>query len=109
MSRCSEQLHALLPGIIISPAQSALYSVINLKDVVPENFSAQEFVLWCAQYGQHNGYTILLAPLAGFFITAQEAAVYQLRLSYVETPERLDLLPEILAELLKNYLTIHSV
>jgi aspartate aminotransferase len=104
MSSCSEQLHALLPGIIISPAQSALYSVINLINIFPADFSAQEFVLWCAQYGQHNGYTVLLAPLAGFFITPQEAAMYQLRLSYVETPERLALLPEVFTTLLKEYL-----
>ena len=104
MTHCSVQLHTLLPWIIISPVQAALYSVINVKNLVPVEFSAQEFVLWCAQYGQHNGYTVLLAPLAWFFITPQPEATYQLRLSYVETPERLELLPEVFATLLHEYI-----
>ncbi len=50
--------------------------------------------------------TVLTAPMAGFYSVPEGApnpGRTQMRLAYVETPERMAMIPEILARLLKAY------
>ena len=51
--------------------------------------------------------TLLTAPMAGFYSVDQgqpNPGRTQMRIAYVETPERMKLVPELLAGLLKKYL-----
>ena len=101
---------ALLPGVIVSSPDASIYSVVDVRNIAPADFDALEFVLWCARQGkveiEGRYQTLLTAPMAGFY--KMEAGVpnpgrTQMRVAYVETPERMKLVPDLLAALLKQY------
>jgi aspartate aminotransferase len=101
----------LLPGIIVSSPDASIYSVVDVRNIAPAGFDALEFVLYCAQEGSvevdGQPMTLLTAPMAGFYSVGQGQANpgrTQMRIAYVETPERMKLVPELLAGLLKQYL-----
>ncbi len=102
--------HAL-PGVVVSSPEAALYSVIDVKNLVDENFQAVDFVMWCAKEGsvQKDGreMTLLTAPMSGFYSVpagTPNPGRTQMRVAYVETPGRMTLIPELFAELLQAYL-----
>lgn len=106
----NENFKKLVPGIIVSSPDASIYSVVDVRNVVDENFNAQDFVLYCAQEGKVslNGedLTLLVAPMAGFYNMPQGAfnpGRTQMRIAYVETPERMAQVPELFAALLKQY------
>jgi aspartate aminotransferase len=99
-----------LPGVVVSSPDAALYSVIDVKNCVADGFDALEFVMWCSSEGsvEHEGraVTVLTAPMGGFYSVPEGApnpGRTQMRLAYVETPERMAMIPGLLAELLKIY------
>jgi aspartate aminotransferase len=101
----------LLPGIIVSRPDAAIYSVVDLRNIAPADFDALEFVLFCAREGRvqvgGRALTLLTAPMAGFYSVAPGApnpGRTQMRIAYVETPARMRLVPELLAGLLEQYL-----
>jgi len=101
----------LLPGIIVSRPDASIYSVVDLRNIVPADFDALEFVLYCARQGSMDvagrPMTLLTAPMAGFYSVAPgepNPGRTQMRIAYVETPERMKLVPELLAGLLEQYL-----
>ena len=100
------QMKALLPGVIVSSPDAALYSVIDVRNIAPKSFDGMEFVLWCATQGKVGGYTVLTAPMDGFYAVEPgepNPGRTQLRVAYVEPPERMKMVPELLAQLLKEY------
>ena len=107
----TEGMHAALPGVIVSSPEAALYSVIDVKRLVDEDFQALDFVMWCATKGSvkldGRELTLLTAPMAGFYSVPEGApnpGRTQMRVAYVETPERMTVIPELFAGLLKAYL-----
>ncbi|MDO9171465.1 MAG: pyridoxal phosphate-dependent aminotransferase, partial [bacterium] len=71
---------------------------------------ALDFVLWCASEGKVDvggrALTVLTAPMAGFYsVPAGEPnpGRTQMRVAYVETPERMAMIPELFADLLRQY------
>jgi aspartate aminotransferase len=103
-------MKSALDGVIVSSPDAALYSVVDVKNCVADGFDALEFVLWCAQKGSvevdGKAVTVLTAPMAGFYSVpagAPNPGRTQMRLAYVETPERMAKIPAILAELLRIY------
>jgi aspartate aminotransferase len=101
----------LLPGIIVSRPDASIYSVVDLRNIAPKDFDALEFVLFCARTGSVDvagkPMTLLTAPMAGFYSMdpgTPNPGRTQMRIAYVETPERMKLVPELLAGLLKQYL-----
>ncbi|MEM4137200.1 MAG: aminotransferase class I/II-fold pyridoxal phosphate-dependent enzyme [Candidatus Anstonellaceae archaeon] len=105
-----------IPNIIISSPDAAIYSVIDLRNVVPKNFDAKDFVIWCAERGkveiENKNYTLLLAPMEGFFYSLdekeKEAIKKQLRIAYVLPKKEINLIPKLLKELLGQYLQHNS-
>ncbi|MCX8163197.1 MAG: aminotransferase class I/II-fold pyridoxal phosphate-dependent enzyme [Candidatus Micrarchaeota archaeon] len=101
-----------LPGAIISKPDSAIYSVIDLKKIVPENFNTKDFINWCAEKGKVNingkDYTLLVSPMEGFFYSLDEKEKNivnkQLRIAYVLEKKEMDLVPILLKKLLENYI-----
>jgi aspartate aminotransferase len=107
----TKRLGDLLPGVIISRPDASLYSVVEVREIVPADFDGLEFVLWCAREGvvevAGEKLTLLTAPMAGFYSTKpgqENPGRTQMRIAYVESPERMRLVPELLAGLLKDYL-----
>jgi aspartate aminotransferase len=101
----------LLPGVIVSSPAASIYSVIDVCNLVPAEFDALDFVLFCAREGvvevAGEKLTLLTAPMGGFYKMAAgrpNPGRTQLRVAYVETPDRMKLVPGLLAELLHQYL-----
>lgn len=100
----------LVPGIIVSSPDAAIYSVVDVRDVAAPGFDALAFVLWCASEGRTEidgrELTLLTAPMAGFYSVAEgepNPGKTQMRVAYVETPERMRLVPRLFAPLLAAY------
>lgn len=106
----TSNMKSALPGVIVSSPDAALYSVVDVKNCVADGFDALEFVLWCAQEGSVDvdgkAMTVLTAPMGGFYSVPDgtpNPGRTQMRLAYVESPERMAVIPGILADLLKAY------
>ena len=102
---------ALLPGAIVSSPDASIYSVVDLRAVVPATFDAVAFVRWCAREGRRDvegrSVTLLTAPMAGFYSVPAgqpNPGRTQLRVAYVLPPDQMRLVPELLAGLLADYL-----
>ena len=107
----SEGMRGALPGVIVSSPQAALYSVIDVRNLVDDDFQALDFVMWCATEGsvtvEGRAMTVLTAPMAGFYSVpdgAPNPGRTQLRVAYVAQPKQMARVPELLAGLLKAYL-----
>ena len=89
----TEGMRAALPGVIVSSPDAALYSVIDVKNLVDDDFSALDFVVWCASEGKVDidgkPMTVLTAPMAGFYSVPEgqpNPGRTQMRVAYVGTP-----------------------
>jgi aspartate aminotransferase len=106
----AQEMKERMPLAIVSSPDAALYSVVDLKDAAGPGFDAHEFALFCAEEGEvridGKAFTLLTAPMAGFYEVAPGAenpGTTQLRVAYVESPERMRLVPRLLAELFQLY------
>jgi aspartate aminotransferase len=100
-----------LPGVVVSSPDAALYSVIDVKNLVDENFSALDFVMWCSSEGSVDldgqALTVLTAPMAGFYSVPEGApnpGRTQMRVAYVVPPEEMAKIPDVFVRLLRKYL-----
>jgi aspartate aminotransferase len=103
-------IHARLPGIIVSSPDASIYSVVDVREIAGPDFDAVDFVTFCAREGRveidGKTYTLLVAPMAGFYSVPEGEAnpgVTQMRIAYVETPDRMKLVPRLFAELFEKY------
>ncbi len=107
MVSTANALEKRLPGIIVSRPEASLYSVLDLRNLVDARFESADFVAFCARRGrvelEGTPHTLLLAPMGGFYATVSPAARAQLRLAFVEQPEAMARVPELLARLLDAY------
>ena len=79
--------------------------------MVGDNFSALEFVKWCASEGEvevdGKSLTLLTAPMAGFYSVPDgvpNPGRTQMRIAFVETPEVMQAVPALFKGLLEKYL-----
>ncbi len=107
----TRDMKAALPGVVVSSPDAALYSVIDVKNLVDENFSAVDFVMWCASEGSVDvdgkPLTVLTAPMAGFYSMPAgqpNPGRTQMRVAFVATPEKMAMIPQTFAGLLEKYL-----
>jgi aspartate aminotransferase len=110
MAQLTERTRQLLPELIVSRPAASLYSVVDVRRMAPAGFDAMEFVLHCAREGRAEvggrSYTLLTAPMAEFYDAADPAANpgrTQMRIAYVEPPDRMAMVPDLLAQLLGSY------
>ncbi len=99
-----------IPGAIVSRPDAALYSVVDFRDLAQPGFDSLEFALWCASEGfieiDDEPWTLLTAPMAGFYDPAPGVAnpgSTQIRVAYVENPERMAWVPRLLAGLFRQF------
>jgi aspartate aminotransferase len=99
------EMKDLLPGIIISSPDVAIYSVIDVRRIAKPGFDAEAFVLYCAREGKvktdDGYYTLLVSPMAGFYTNGNGKT--QMRVAYVESAEAMKKAPVLFAELFKQY------
>lgn len=111
LDKLTSNLKQLLPDIIVSYPETSIYSVVDVRNIVDEKFNAADFVDFCANHGKVDinniDYTLLVSPMAGFY-TVQPGqpnpGKTQMRIAYVETPEKMEIVPELFSSLLKQYL-----
>jgi aspartate aminotransferase len=106
----THDLKELLPGVIVSSPDAAIYSVVDVRAVAKPGFDAMEFVLFCAREGMveidGKPLTLLVAPMAGFYSMPAgkpNPGLTQMRIAYVEPPERMALVPPLFAQLFHQY------
>jgi aspartate aminotransferase len=91
----------LLPGAIVSSPDAAIYSIVDLRNVVGPEFEAT--VLHCASTGRsrRTGRSGRCSPPDERFLRRPERPSdpgrTQLRVAYVESPEKMASVPELLA------------
>lgn len=105
-----EEFSEWMPGLIVSSPDASIYSVIDVRNIAKPGFNASDFVKYCVSEGKVpiNGkdYTLLVAPMAGFYSVAdsqQNPGKTQMRIAYVESPENMRLIPELFSSLLAEY------
>ena len=107
MKDLREKLLINIPAIIVSNPESALYLVIDFKNIVDDEFNIINFIEYCATKGKcmvdKNNYTILLAPMTGFYFNAN-CGKTQARIAIVESKSLIEKVPHILSKLIKDYL-----
>ncbi len=106
----TNEIKKAIPGVIVSSPESALYSIVDLRKIVPKEFKIEKFCQFCAEKGKicinNKDYTLLFTPLTSFYLSKSKYRHYQLRLSYVESSQEIKKIPFLLAELLKQYLKV---
>lgn len=116
LAALTDDLRSRLPGVIVSSPDASIYSVVDVRNVAKPGFNARDFVLWCATKGKVNlngiDTTLLVAPMAGFYNVKEgeeNPGKTQMRIAYVETPEKMKNVPFLFAELFKQYAAASSV
>lgn len=98
------------PNLIVSSPDSAIYTLIDVRNVVKPDFDSVKFVLYCAEKGSVEcagvQTTLLFTPLKGFYdIPAGNVnpGSTQFRISFVEAPDVMMKVPELFVKLLRQY------
>lgn len=106
----TKALKEALPGVIVSSPDAALYSVVDVRNLVKKGFDSIDFAMYCATRGkvvvEGEELTLLTAPLSGFYTNKpgmENPGKTQMRIAYVEPPENMTRAPLLFAELLKAY------
>ena len=96
-----------MPGLIVTNPESAIYLVIDFKNICDQNFDAEEFVTYCSSKGkvliEDEYYTLLLAPMGSFYSDSSHGRT-QLRIAMVEPKSRINMAPAILSSLYGEYM-----
>ena len=110
LGRTTGELKRLVPGLIVSSPDAAIYSVVDLRRVAAPGFDADEFALHCAREGRVDrdgrAYTLLVAPMSGFYhqdAGGENPGRTQMRIAYVPPPAELELVPALFAELFQDF------
>jgi aspartate aminotransferase len=110
LTSVNSELKRRIPGVIVSSPDASIYSVIDVRNIVDRNFEARDFVMYCAREGavEVDGemLTLLVAPMEGFYSVAKEGenpGKTQMRIAYVEPPERMQLMPLLFSKLFTAY------
>ncbi len=102
----------VLPGLIISKPQAAIYIVLDFKNIVPINFNISDFIDYCACHGRCNidskVYTLLLAPMTGFYADSITGSK-QARIALVENEDKMKIVPELLSKLLESFMLYQKI
>ncbi len=111
LEKLTLELKEKIPGIIVSSPEASIYSVVDVRNIVSENFDAADFVDYCSSKGHveidDKSFTLLVSPMDGFYTVEAgqlNPGKTQMRIAYVETPENMAKVPLLFAELLRQYL-----
>lgn len=111
LNQLTSDFRKILPDIIVSTPEASIYSVVDVRNIVPNTFNAQEFVDFCASKGsvkiKNQSYTLLVSPMAGFYTSSKiekNPGRTQMRIAYVESPENMKKVPQLFSSLLKQFL-----
>ncbi|MFT5170880.1 MAG: aspartate aminotransferase [Candidatus Marinamargulisbacteria bacterium] len=118
MTPVIEEFSEIVPDLIVSKPEAAIYSVLDVRNFpgLPPQFDARDFAMFCAESGSvplasSNGqvlrHTLLVAPMSGFYGRLPgrpNPGRTQIRISFVESPEKLALIPALFKQLLEDFI-----
>lgn len=111
LNQLTTDMKKIMPGVIVSSPDASIYSVVDVRNLVDDDFDASDFAIFCARSGKVNidgqDYTLIVAPLAEFYNIPKDKpnpGRTQMRIAYVESPEQMAKVPTLFAELLDQYL-----
>ncbi len=111
LKKFTDDMKALLPDIIVSSPDASIYSVVDVKNMVNDDFNAGDFVLYCSREGKveldGETLTLLVSPMAEFYnMTGSEKnpGKTQMRIAYVVSPDDMAKVPRLFAKLFQQYL-----
>jgi aspartate aminotransferase len=106
----TSDLKKQVPKLIVAVPDSALYTVVDVRNIFGEHFDATDFVMYCAQKGQMEIHgvkkTLLVSPMDGFYSSRPgepNPGRTQMRIAYVEPPEIMAEVPLLFAQLLHDF------
>ncbi|WP_035589185.1 pyridoxal phosphate-dependent aminotransferase [Hippea jasoniae] len=105
-----DEFKKLMPNAIVSKPEASIYMVVDLREIVGDDFDAEDFVMFCAKEGEVNingkRYTLLVSPMWGFYnvIEGRNPGHTQVRIACVEPEDKMRLVPKLFKELLEQYL-----
>ena len=115
MTELKFELENRLPGIVVSAPDAAIYAVVDVGNIAKPGFKSSEFVSYCARKGKVdlNGdyYTLLTAPMSGFYSDDENSVNFgdtQMRIAFVERPEKMILLPHLFVRLFNEFEQIRT-
>lgn len=114
ITKLTAELKEELPGIIVSSPDASIYSVVDVRNLVEPGFDIGKFAIFCASEGKVDvdgkAYTMLASPMEEFYELRGEGnpGLTQMRIAYVESPEKMDLVPKVFAELFGQYISKNS-
>lgn len=110
MQNLTIKLQESLPWIIVSSPDASIYSVVDVKNIAKPGFDSLDFVLFCSQRWKvsidNQDYTLLVSPMSWFYTVDKwehNPGQTQMRIAYVETPEKMNLVPDLFAKLFQQY------
>ncbi len=110
LHQLSEEMKKRIPGIIVSSPDASIYSVVDVRNAADKDFNAADFVIYCAGEGKVSidgkDWTLLVSPMSGFYTVQNKAdnpGTTQMRIAYVESPEKMKMVPMLFEKLLKAY------
>jgi len=96
-----------MPGLIVTFPEASIYLIIDFRNITEKNFSAIDFVTFCAKKGEvyvdGDYYTLLMAPMERFYKNPNKGKT-QLRLAMVESVDMIKKIPKVLSSLFSSYL-----
>lgn len=117
LKHVAAKLKELEPNLLISQPAAALYLVVDFKQTAPAGFTTTAFAQYLASQGSSNlngrPTTLLLAPMAGFYDSNNyiqpdgsntNPGQMQIRLAVVCPDAELEVLPQLLVDLYRQYL-----
>lgn len=110
MSELIGDLNQRLPNVIVSSPDASIYSVVDVRNIAKPGFNALDFVMYCAEDGSVDVNTkmmsLLVTPMAGFYSVEkgqENPGKTQMRIAYVEPPDKMKLVPDLFTKLFKQY------
>lgn len=107
-------MYEALPGVIVGSTDASLYTVVDFRNLVNESFNIEDFVVWCASvgYAEEDGkrVTVLTAPMPEFYNAEDmqdNLGRTQIRVAFIEKPEKMARIPGLLGKLFRQYLQTH--
>ncbi len=104
-------LKQAVPDLIVSKPDAALYTVVDLRKIFSSAVNTTDFAMYCAQKGEVElrgvKTTLLFAPMSEFYSSLQgeeNPGKTQIRIAYVEPAEVMADVPQLLAQLLRDFL-----
>lgn len=113
MTQFRDTLIKEIPDLIISQPAASIYQVIDFKNLRLKNFKALDFINWSSSHAKvkinNKSYLFLTAPMSGFYQKQKgqkNPGDTQVRVAFVQPKKDMLLGAKVLAEQLKQYLSL---